>query len=150
MISISEIFADQDLSADAHTILSTHEGCLALLKEFIADRNELSDENKQLQEDLQHTKDCSWDYYTELVELRKEKEQSDRNWGDLSEKFEGDRDAWRWAEVELWIERQNEKIARLRWFGGTMWEAMECCPLTGDDKKPFEHYLTDEVAEEYQ
>ncbi len=100
-------------------------------------------------QDLQLRAPKPVEYYDDIIaELKKQIAQSDRNWGDLSEKFEGERDAWRWAEVELWIERQNEKITRLRWFGGTMWELMECCPLTGDDKKPFEHYLTDEVADD--
>ncbi len=46
----------------------------------------------------------------ENAELKKYKEQSEKNWGDLSEKFEGDRDCWRWAEVEMWIEKLKKEL----------------------------------------
>ena len=46
--------------------------------------------------------------------LKEYKKRSEINWGDLSEKFEGERDAWRWAEVEMWIEGLNEEIAELK------------------------------------
>ena len=51
-------------------------GVIQLLKQVkdmcVCRAKEIEEENKELKEDLQHTKDCSWDYYTELLKLRKE------------------------------------------------------------------------------
>lgn len=154
-ISIAEMFADQDLSADAQALLSTHEGCLVMIKELVAENTKLKAENQDLQ--LRAPKPV--EYYDDIItKLQADNTKLKAFKSEVIDamKYDDDLDdediisGIRGMEEDIVGECElKEQIARLRWFGGTMWGLMECCPLTGDDKKPFEYYLTDEVADEY-
>jgi hypothetical protein len=102
-------------------------------------------ENARLLDRLTKQQEINQSLRVENAKLKAEKDESEKNWGDLSEKFEGDRDCWRWAEVEMWIEKLNEQIeklnAELKMDRGTRKAVIEA--LGGNEADCFQPYPDD-------
>ena len=132
-----------DCEKEINKLQAEVEGAGAMLDELVDENNQLKEEaveNKKLfdttfgevmklkkeneelknkNEDLENMLGDSYSKHDiahlndEIAELKKYKDHSEKCWGDLSEEIDGERDAMKWAEVELRIKDLQEENENL-------------------------------------